>query len=88
MQSGVIPMADIEVNIEVTYQGGQPVLAEYYSVKYGLVRYTIEDGIAIVDDKWDKIDEDALADGFEQNLTTDHIDENVRQLPFVEEVIR
>jgi len=74
------------MELDVTYLDGEPERIEYQSMTYGLVRFHMEDGTAVIDDKWDSVDVDALKDGFTQSVFTRDVIDAVRELPFVDAV--
>lgn len=76
------------IEIDVTYHDGEPVEAEYYHITWGLMRFTIQNGVAVVDDRWDELECAELKDGYEPQVKTPDVIYSVQQLPFIDEVQR
>jgi len=74
------------MKLNVTYENGEPLEIEYHSMVYGLMKFHMEGTTAVVDDKWNEITADALADGYEQQVHTSDVVEAVDELPFVQAV--
>jgi len=80
-------MSSDTVPLEVHYDSNAvPTRVEYFHTTLGLVKFTVEDGVATVDPEWSRLSGRDVADGFDQWVTTGDVFRSVEQLPFVEDV--
>ena len=74
------------VPLDVTYRDGAPQKIEYSHAVYGLVRFTVENDVAVINEEWDQIKHSSLKDGYTPAVYTEDIVHSVKQLPFISEV--
>jgi len=77
-------MSSQTLSLEVEYEGTEPVQIRYRHTIYGLMKLDVDDGVATLQEKWGRLGDRDLADGFTRNLTTGDVLRQVQQLPFVE----
>lgn len=74
------------LDLGVRYVDGEATRVEYHSMTYGLVRFHVDGGTAVIDKEWDEVDHSRLKDGYEPDVYTEDVVAAVSELPFIEEV--
>lgn len=72
------------VPLEVSYdENANPVEIEYHHMVFGLMKLAVEDGVASLDPKWDRLGDKSLKEGYDRWVTTGDVLRSVEQLPFI-----
>jgi len=74
------------VTLEVTYTDSKPSNIKYFHNVFGMMKFEVEDGVATLDPKWDRLGDRDLKDGFDRWVSTGDVLRSVQRLPFVESV--
>ena len=75
------------VPLEVTYNGeSEPTEISYHHMTFGLMKLAVEDGVANLDEKWDRLGDHSLKPEYDRWVSTGDVLRSVQRLPFVEEV--
>ncbi|UBF23397.1 hypothetical protein HATV-3_gp47 [Haloarcula tailed virus 3] len=75
------------VPLEVEFdEHGEPTQISYHHMTFGLMKLSVESGVASLSAKWDRLGDKSLKDGYERWVSTGDVLRSVQQLPFINEV--
>jgi len=75
------------VPLEVSYdENADPTEIQYHHMTFGLMKLSVSDGVATLDEKWDRLGDKSLKDGYDRWVTTGDILRSVEQLPFIQRI--
>lgn len=73
------------VALDVTYDSeARPRKIDFFHNTFGMMKLEVDDGVATLDSKWDRLGDGCLKDGYDRWITTGDVLRSVHQLPFVE----
>ena len=75
-----------DVPIDVTFADGEPTAIEYFHATFGLMRLSVEGTTAILDPKWNRLNDRDLKDDFTRWITTGDVLYSVLALPFIDDI--
>lgn len=75
------------VELDVTYgTDGAPSEIEYYNVNFGLMRLSVDDGVATLSDEWDRLSDERMAKDYSKWVSTGDVLRSVQNLPFIDRI--
>lgn len=80
-------MNDNTVQLTVTFdESANPSKIEYHHMTFGLIKFHVEDGVAMLDSEWDRLNYADLKESFDHFVTTGDVLRSVEQLQFIDRV--
>ena len=74
------------VTLDVRYESSEPSEIEYFHNTFGMMMFDVNGSTAILSDKWDRLGDGCLKDGYTRWVTTGDVLRSVQRLPFIDSV--
>jgi hypothetical protein len=73
--------------LEVIYdENADPTEIQYHHMTFGLMKLSVAGGVATLDEKWDRLGDKSLKEGFDRWVSTGDVLRSVEQLPFIKRI--